>query len=483
MGHSGCHCHCGNTCRLVSMMILVAVYFLVELVTGYVINSIALQADAFHMLSDFMALIVGVIATRIAKWPSSSKNTFGWQRAEVMGGLINTVVLITLCFTIFIDALKRFAEPERIDNPLLMIYVGAGGLLINILGLLVLGVHSHEKGHTIEVEQPVLLDGVGLEGLQEDETEGAFLEIDPITSPASPPNGGVLADGKISKAPVGTNQVSPFNNSGHLNTPPGFNINSETGKKAKQSKSMNMRAVFLHVLADFFGSVIVVISAMVLYFFKEPDQQRGWQLYVDPAMSVLMVILILASAIPLMYKAALILLQSVPNEISLKNLKERMEKIEGVRRIHDLHVWRLQSNVIIGTVHLRCVNLPDYLRLLRDVKQLFHEFDIHCTTIQPEFSDYLEPKRSSEIDYRTCVLPCDANERCGSEQCCPAGTNSHSSANLVGQMGSGKGQKWLAIPKPKRSHSDMSLDVRIRIPDAQPDIVIDDQHIGDKTCL
>ncbi|VDP88233.1 unnamed protein product [Echinostoma caproni] len=161
--HYNDHCvpnmcfHCGNTTRLVCMMCLVATYFLVELIVGYVIHSIALVADAFHMLSDFLALVVGVIAARIAKWPSSSKNTFGWQRAEVMGGLINTVVLITLCSTILMNAIQRFIEPEPINNPRLMVYVGAGGLAVNVLGLIVLGAHSHDNSNTtIEVVDEVI---------------------------------------------------------------------------------------------------------------------------------------------------------------------------------------------------------------------------------------------------------------------------------------------------------------------------------------
>ncbi len=144
----------GNTARLIAMMVLVAIYFCVELITGYIVNSLALVADSFHMLSDFIALAVGVAATRISKWPRSSKNTFGWQRAEVVGSLINTVVLVTLCFTIFLDAVKRFFESEPISNPKIMVFVGIGGLIINILGLIVIGGHSHSHGgHELDIDE------------------------------------------------------------------------------------------------------------------------------------------------------------------------------------------------------------------------------------------------------------------------------------------------------------------------------------------
>lgn len=66
------------------------------------------------------------------KW---SKNTFGWARAEVLGALINAVFLLALCFSILIESLKRFVDPERLHNPFLVLVVGVIGLLVNICGL------------------------------------------------------------------------------------------------------------------------------------------------------------------------------------------------------------------------------------------------------------------------------------------------------------------------------------------------------------
>ncbi|GAA34451.2 Zinc transporter 1 [Clonorchis sinensis] len=417
---------CGNSVRLSSMLFLVAAYFLVELIVGYVIKSVALVADAFHMLSDLIALIIGIIATRIAKWPSSSKNTFGWQRAEVMGGLINTVMLSTFCISILMEAIQRFVKPELIDSPRLMIYVGAGGLLVNILGLIVLGTHSHDNhSGTIEVMDTDVPESspsnTGLRPMSDSNFYSQTRNID----------GSLVLDGKV--APLYTSEMERLAND--VNGPSQINntakASEEKPKKIKQRGSMNMRAVFLHVLSDFFGSIIVVASAAILEFAPgKPDEGAAWKLYIDPAMSVVMVLIILSSAVPLMYRAALILLQSVPNEISLKNLKNRLENIDGIHKVHDLHVWRLQSNCIIGTVHIRCVSLPDYLNIARKVKELFHEFNIHCTTIQPEFEEGAEDDVRGDIDYQTCVLDCGPNTNCQSDTCCPAPNSACNTAAL-----------------------------------------------------
>ena len=66
------------------------------------------------------------------KW---SKNTFGWARAEVLGALINAVFLLALCFSILVESFKRFVDPEKLHNPLLVLGVGIIGLIVNIIGL------------------------------------------------------------------------------------------------------------------------------------------------------------------------------------------------------------------------------------------------------------------------------------------------------------------------------------------------------------
>lgn len=66
------------------------------------------------------------------KW---SKNTFGWARAEVLGALVNAVFLVALCFSITVEACKRFIETTEIHNPELLLTVGVVGLIVNVIGL------------------------------------------------------------------------------------------------------------------------------------------------------------------------------------------------------------------------------------------------------------------------------------------------------------------------------------------------------------
>ena len=72
-------------------------------------------------------------------------NTFGYARAEVVGALVNAVFLFALCFSITVQALKRFVKPEKIHDPKMILIVGGVGLFINIIGLVIFG-HSHGGG-------------------------------------------------------------------------------------------------------------------------------------------------------------------------------------------------------------------------------------------------------------------------------------------------------------------------------------------------
>jgi cation diffusion facilitator family transporter len=96
----------GKKCRLMTMIVLTTSFFFVEIIVGYVTNSMSLVADSFHMLGDIAALSISFLSVKMSpkKW---SKNTFGWARAEVLGALINAVFLIALCFSITIEACKR----------------------------------------------------------------------------------------------------------------------------------------------------------------------------------------------------------------------------------------------------------------------------------------------------------------------------------------------------------------------------------------
>lgn len=99
--------------RLLAMIALTTTLFLVEIIVGYITNSMALVADSFHMMSDIIALIIAYLSLRMSTRPWR-KSTFGFARSEVLGALVNAVFLLALCFSIFTEAIK--VRTERFDH-------------------------------------------------------------------------------------------------------------------------------------------------------------------------------------------------------------------------------------------------------------------------------------------------------------------------------------------------------------------------------
>ncbi|KAJ4271367.1 Zinc resistance conferring protein [Fusarium torreyae] len=132
--------------RIKVMIAIDTAFFLLEIVAGFLAHSLALMADAFHMLNDIISLVIGLWAVSAAQKVSTDEFTFGWVRAEILGAFFNAVFLIALCVSIVLEALTRFIEPPEIDNPKLMLIVGSAGLFSNFVGFFVLGGHGHSHG-------------------------------------------------------------------------------------------------------------------------------------------------------------------------------------------------------------------------------------------------------------------------------------------------------------------------------------------------
>ena len=113
---------------------MTAVVFVAELVGGVLTNSLALLADAGHMLSDVLALSLALLAFWMADRPASAQRTFGFQRAEVLAAAANGILLLLVAAFVFWQAAQRFADPPEVDS--------APMLAIAVVGLLVNGVSA-----------------------------------------------------------------------------------------------------------------------------------------------------------------------------------------------------------------------------------------------------------------------------------------------------------------------------------------------------
>ncbi|TRY56226.1 hypothetical protein DNTS_028548 [Danionella cerebrum] len=427
-----------NRVRLLCMLILTLVFFVVEVVVSRITASLAMLSDSFHMLSDVIALIVALIAVSFAETArASSTNTYGWIRAEVMGALVNAVFLTALCFTILLEAVERYTLPHEIENPRVVIWVGAAGLLVNVLGLFLFhghagfGGHGHSHGghsHTVHSHTG--------------------------HSHAPKTNHRGYEKGKLPEESfnlmVNSTTAQSMKSSDSLSIQ--ITAKGSVEELDESASQLNMRGVFLHVLGDALGSVIVVVNALIFTFVWKPCRNNEicfnpckrshsiehqhinttvlsisnhpdqiprsvsvagpcWVLYLDPTLCLIMVCILLYTTFPLLKESALILLQTVPKEIDMGKLNGKLGSLDGVLAVHDLHIWQLAGSRIIATAHIKCTDPALYMDIAKRIKGIFHDEGIHATTIQPEFSS-----RAGGSGDTPCELSC--RSQCKPKLCC-----------------------------------------------------------------
>ena len=133
----GQHHRDANSRRLWITLVLVTVYMVAEVVGGLLSNSLALLADAGHMLSDAASLGLALAAMWVARRPRTASHTYGFHRAEILAALANGVTLVVIAAFIAREAWLRLQAPPEVRGGL-MLAVATGGLLVNLAGMMVL---------------------------------------------------------------------------------------------------------------------------------------------------------------------------------------------------------------------------------------------------------------------------------------------------------------------------------------------------------
>jgi zinc transporter 1 len=387
--------------RLWIMLGFLALFFLAEVIAGLIAHSLALLADAFHMLSDMIAIGIGIYAIRIAKkHPSETKtiNTYGWQRAEVLGAFANAIFLLALCLAIFLQAIERFISPQTIENPILVLVVGGAGLFINIFGMWLF--HDYQLGgHTHGSSKKDKKQVVKHLSLRKSLTSLPIIELPPQLNIKD----ATVSHHKISQKCVPTcteNCKLP----GHKEMEP---IIEEEEVIEVEHQHYNMKGIFIHILGDALGSIGVILTALIIYFGK--FQAR---FYFDPIVSIFIAIIIGFTSFPLVKSTGFILLQAVPEAIDLEKMLNDMIKLPGVLDVHELHVWQLSDTKLIASVHIAFDENQNYMDLATNIKKTFHLYGIHSSTIQPEFI-----YSGDKVNNTVCLLQCH-NESCNQKTCC-----------------------------------------------------------------
>jgi cobalt-zinc-cadmium efflux system protein len=137
------HAHDNSNMRRVTIaLVLTGTFMIVEVIGGILSGSLALLADAGHMLTDTMALALAAVAFHVSKRPADTKLTYGYQRFQILAAFVNGISLLFIVGWILYEAVSRFVAPREIMGETMLV-VAAAGLVINIIAFTVL--HGGDK--------------------------------------------------------------------------------------------------------------------------------------------------------------------------------------------------------------------------------------------------------------------------------------------------------------------------------------------------
>ncbi|PTE42544.1 cation-efflux pump [Staphylococcus equorum] len=130
--HAHGHVHTNNKKILLISFLIIGIFMIVEIIGGFVSNSLALLSDGLHMFSDTISLGVALLAFIYAERHANKRKTFGYKRFEILAALFNGVTLFVIGIIIIVEAIGRFFDPQEVQSTEMFI-ISVTGLIVNII--------------------------------------------------------------------------------------------------------------------------------------------------------------------------------------------------------------------------------------------------------------------------------------------------------------------------------------------------------------
>ena len=143
---------------------IAVVFMIVEVVGGWIANSLALLSDAMHLFTDVGALLLGIVVARMARWPATPTMSYGYHRAEILGALVSAASLWALSGVLIYESIRRFFQPQIVDGPIVF-YIASIGLLANLWMMKILHPSQHHSLNVRAAYLHILGDVLGSVGV------------------------------------------------------------------------------------------------------------------------------------------------------------------------------------------------------------------------------------------------------------------------------------------------------------------------------
>ncbi|KAI1702707.1 cation efflux family domain-containing protein [Ditylenchus destructor] len=303
---------------LILITSLTFLFIVAEIIGGYLAHSLAIMTDACHMISDLVSFMISILAIHLARRPATSKYSFGYQRAEVLGALSSVLIIWMLTLFLVYFAIERIIRGEyEVDVRIMIITSGIAVIFNLIIGALL---HFSKSNHS---------------------------------------HFGMSHSSDVSPTKCGDNVENGIGVDGNA-------------RPERKHVNLNIRAAFIHVLGDLVQSIGVLIAALVINF-------TGFEL-ADPICTFLFGIIVLMTTVPIMKDTIEVLMEATPSHLNMSQVCSDLMLIPGVRGVHSLRIWALKLDSTAISVHLDTdiranINLNAIMAEAHQKLQQEHEFD------------------------------------------------------------------------------------------------------------
>jgi solute carrier family 30 (zinc transporter), member 2 len=380
---------------------ILASFLVVEIMGGYVAQSLAIWSDAAHLMADMAAIVVALLAAHVGSFPVSEVHTFGLQRVESMAALFSTLSLLLISVGLAVEAVRRLwlgsyysyhvdsdsstdgattTSAATIDGRLMSI-IAFIGVLVNVALACVLGEHhvhlpsddgghcsSHDHSHDHhhhDTTTSVSTVATTIDTIQtcrehshdhhDDHTKNGR-----ITHNDHPVHSN-HASAALHPSPSETTPLLvPRSSSNHATNATTTTTTTTTeGDPTRPKKqpwkipfspdNINLQAAYLHVLGDLAQSAAVFLAGCIIWIFPT------WTM-VDPICTIVFCILVISSAWGVVRTSVAVLIQEVPSHLQFHRIRDRIAMVKGVHNVHELHIWSISHGVPALTVHCTIAN-------------------------------------------------------------------------------------------------------------------------------
>jgi zinc transporter 2 len=388
--------------KLWIVSVLCLIFMTIEVIGGYIANSIAIMSDAAHLLSDFLGFIISIVSIYISRRGATHEMSFGYHRAEVIGALVSVCLIWGLTIWLLYEATLRIIYVHKVDG-LIMLITALIGFIFNIVMGLVLAyqgidhnLHHHHHDHddkeiedhynmphsTLRRTFSMIKDRRTVDKLPRLKRAMTAYPLDTSTSLRSPRN----SEKKLKQRRSSNVEISDERKE-HEHDKQGHEEHDEHYQDHEHSmfgegQNLNLRAALIHVLGDAVQNLGVIIAGIIIFIWPHLS-------IADAICTYIFSIIVVCTTIRILRDCIAVLMEGSPVDIDVQNLMEELANIKGVVQVHDLHVWSLSLGKLSLSCHL--ISKTPNISLKKARKHIKNKYKITHATIQVELeSDKVE---------------------------------------------------------------------------------------------